>query len=144
MRISFFVHGKPQPGGSKRGFPIRRKDGTIGVAMSDANPKVHDWRRVVADKAREVYKGPLLDCPLSIRVDFVLVRPKKHYTASGRALKANAPKYPTVKPDTTKLFRALEDSLKDVLWRDDSLIVRQVVNKDYGPSFGAWVMVETL
>jgi Holliday junction resolvase RusA-like endonuclease len=39
--------------------------------------------------------------------------------------------HPTVKPDLTKLLRAVEDALTGVVWRDDSQIIHQVVNKEY-------------
>jgi Holliday junction resolvase RusA-like endonuclease len=63
-------------------------------------------------------------------VDFYLSRPKAHRGAKG--LKPSAPHHHTTKPDTTKLLRCLEDALTNVIWRDDTQVVRQHVSKNYG------------
>ena len=147
--IRFEVIGVPQPGGSKNAFPLRHKDGSpvIGkngrqvTVVSDANPKVKDWRVAVVAAAREVYRGPLLDEPLSLRVLFRFPRLKGHFRSNG-LLRSSAPPYPASRPDTTKLVRALEDALKGVLWRDDDRVVEQWAAKVYGEPAGAIVVVE--
>jgi hypothetical protein len=53
QRVAFFVRGRPQPAGSKRAFPIRRKEGggwiaTGKVAVVDDNPKAKGWQAEVA------------------------------------------------------------------------------------------------
>lgn len=63
-------------------------------------------------------------------VEFFLPRPKGHFGVHG--VKRSAPKYPTVRPDATKLMRPLEDALTGIVWKDDSRIVEQVVRKSYG------------
>ena len=50
--IQFTVPGIAQTAGSKRAFPFRRKDGRLGVAVSDDNRRSKDWKAAVAWSAR--------------------------------------------------------------------------------------------
>lgn len=146
--IRFEVIGVPQPGGSKNAFPLRHKDGSpvLGkngrqvTVVSDANPKVKDWRVAVVAAAREAYRGPLLTGPVSLRVLFRFPRLKGHL--GKRGLLPSAPPYPATKPDATKLLRSLEDALTGILWRDDAQVVEQWVAKVYGEPAGAIVAIE--
>lgn len=140
MRIKFTVLGLPQTAGSKRSFPFRRPDGSLGVRVTDDNPKGQSWRTQVIDSARQAYAGPLLDCPLQVRLAFVLPRPKGHYGAKG--LRRSAPPFPVVKPDLIKLARAVEDALTGILWRDDARIVAEMLSKVYGEPARLEVVVE--
>jgi Holliday junction resolvase RusA-like endonuclease len=132
--VVFLVYGRPQPAGSKRAFPVRRKNGSIGVAVTEDNPRSHDWKGDVATAAADaMVGGPLLDGPLALAILFTLTRPKGHY-GTGRnvgVVKPNAPEYPTTKPDATKLLRAVEDALSGIVWRDDAQVVAQEVTKVY-------------
>ena len=132
--IRFTAIGKPQPAGSKSGAPIRRRNGSIGVAMRDSNPKAKPWQAIVANAAREAYSGDLLRGPLFVRMKFFLPRPKGHYGTGKNAatLKASAPRHPTKKPDALKLARGTEDALTGVVYADDSQIVSERLVKRYG------------
>jgi len=68
-----FVAGKPEPAGSKKGFPMKRKTGKIGVVVLDANPKAKDWKKIVAaeclefgtsttTEASDLLAGPITVC----------------------------------------------------------------------------------
>jgi Holliday junction resolvase RusA-like endonuclease len=138
--LTFTAYGRPQPAGSKRAFPLRRKDGSIGVSVSDANPKAKDWQFDVQGAAlRElVVLGmdghmPVFNCPVVLDLRFYLARPKGHMGTGRNAeqVKASAPAYPVTKPDTTKLVRGVEDALTGILWRDDAQIVDQHAAKFY-------------
>lgn len=138
--VRFSVPGKPATAGSKRGFPFKGKDGRLHVAMSDdSGEKGKSWRALLVDSCRRAYLGPILDGPLVLDVTFRFLRPQAHFGKKG--LLSSAPDYPAVKPDATKLIRALEDALNGVLWRDDSRIVVQRVRKVYGETEGADVRV---
>ena len=134
--IHFCVPGKPQPAGSKRAFPFRRKNGTLGVAVSDMNPKAKDWKATIALEASKHVNGSLLEGPLELKVIFFFERPKGHYGSGKNAdkLRESAPLFPTTRPDCTKLVRGLEDSLSGIVYADDAQIVRQSIQKHYGPS----------
>jgi Holliday junction resolvase RusA-like endonuclease len=129
--VRFEVLGTPQPAGSKR--PFQRKDGSLGVR--DANDNAREWKNLVADKAAETMRGqPPLEGPLAMLVTFYLRRPKSHYGSGRNAgrLKASAPFYPSTRPDTLKLTRAIEDALTGVVYRDDAQIAMQLAIRRYG------------
>jgi Holliday junction resolvase RusA-like endonuclease len=121
---SFTVFGKAEPGGSKTAAPGTK------FGVRDSNPEVKGWKQeigIVAGvlmKGRDPYAGPL-----ALYAKFYSQRPKGH---SGRhGVKSSAPKFPVVKPDTTKLLRPLEDALTGIVWGDDAQIVKQYAEKKY-------------
>lgn len=130
--VAFTVHGVAAPAGSKKGFynaKARR------VIITDDSARSRPWKALVADAAVENIPSVngarrLLQGPLKLSVTFYLPRPKGHFGARG--LKPSAPIYPTVKPDVTKLLRAVEDALTGIVWRDDAQIVSQFAQKVYG------------
>jgi len=140
--IQFTIEGTAQPGGSKRGFPITRKNGALGVSIVDANPKVKGWRSLVTDAARgAVGDRPVLRGALMVEMTFFRLRPKGHYTKSGGLSKAGIENpYPTPRPDVLKLARAVEDAMTGVVWADDSQIVTETLRKRWGER--ALVLVE--
>lgn len=143
--ITFIVRGTPQSAGSKNGFPIRRKDGSIGVAMTDSNPNSKGWMLTVADEARKHFAAPLKG-PLSLHVVFGMPRPKSHYRSGKYAglLKDAAPLHTITKPDTTKLVRCLEDALTGIAWKDDSQVAQQQAEKIYVDTPQALVTIRRL
>jgi Holliday junction resolvase RusA-like endonuclease len=139
--VSFWVPGIPAPGGSKRAIPYRGRDGKTHVAVKDMGVRNKDWRATVAQVAESHYQGEPFRGPLAVTFEFVAVRPKGHYTKSGRRLRTSAPMYPTVRPDALKLARSTEDALTGILWADDSQTVQLTTRKVYGPQAGCRVEV---
>ena len=140
--IEFSIIGKAQTAGSKRAFPFQRPDGSLGVRVSDDNPKSGDWKANVgwaAISARPVGQG-LLEGPLSVEFTFEVPRPQGHF--GKRGLLASAPAHPTTRPDVLKLARAVEDALSGIVYRDDSQIVREVLVKKYGEQARLTVRLE--
>lgn len=130
--IRITVYGVAQPAGSKRGFAFKRKNGSTGVAISDANPKSREFKNVVSDAAREAYHGPLLQGPLDVTMIFVRPRLKGHYRKDGTVKPAFVDALPTSKPDVLKLARGVEDALSKIVYLDDSQIVDERIRKVYG------------
>lgn len=127
----FTVLGIPQSGGSKR--PVRRGGKASGKLMLiDMNEeKVKPWRNAAKMIAAELMRGrDPYEGPLMLAVEFHMPRPKGHFGVHG--VRRSAPSYPTVRPDSTKLLRPLEDALTGILWNDDSQIVEQIIRKRYG------------
>jgi len=128
--IRIEVQGVAQPAGSKR--PFKRGDGSLGVR--DANDNARVWKNQVADKAAlAMYDRDMLCGPLAMLVTFYVRRPRSHY-GTGRnenVLKANAPYYPSTRPDTLKLTRAVEDALTGIVYRDDAQISMQLTIRRY-------------
>ncbi|MFA6046499.1 MAG: RusA family crossover junction endodeoxyribonuclease [Phycisphaerales bacterium] len=137
--ITFQVHGVPAPGGSKRGFFSPK---TKRVIITEDCKRSKPWRALVSSAALDAHQGEPLDGPLRLEVEFVLPRPKHHTGARG--LKASAPHFHVIAPDSTKLLRSTEDALKGICWHDDAQVAVQSVSKRYGPRPGAVVRVSRL
>lgn len=146
--LSFTVLGVPQPAGSKRAFPNHK---TGGVIVTDDAKNSRPWKQEVAgEAARAVAKA---DWPLGYRgpvvltVSFYLQRPKGHM-GSGRVsqlhARAGAPAWPAVKPDSTKLLRAVEDALIGIAFHDDAQVVEQLARKRYDVTPRAEISVRML
>lgn len=132
MTLTFTVHGKPQPRGSKKAF---LPPGAKFPVLTDDNPRSRPWMNSVAATAAAARVDAgigLFDGPVRLTVEFHFARPKSHF--GKRGLKSSAPAWHTIRPDTTKLLRGLEDALKGVVWRDDSQVVQQTATKLYGES----------
>lgn len=143
FEVIFFVPGIPATGGSKRGFlhPKTKK-----IMIVDSCSRNKPWREHVAAVAYDHKPDIPITKPIAIHVDFILPRPKSHYGTGSNAsiVKRSSPKYHTKKPDTTKLFRALEDALTGIIWRDDEQVIKQYVTKNYGDNPGALVTIKTI
>ena len=141
-RVTVFVPGIPQPAGSKRGVPVRRKTGKMGVQILDANRKAKPWQAIVAIIVRSKFRGPPWRGPVSLTLTFTMPRPKSHYAKShyrepkAWLLKPSAPVFHTTRPDALKLARAVEDALTGVLYVDDAQIVLEALWKEYGSGPG--------
>lgn len=131
MGVRFVVNGKAQPAGSKRGFVVK---GHVNIV--DANPKSKPWKEQVAAAAREAAKsvGPLpYEGPVIAHFEFEERRPASHFLKDGRLNKEGRSKiWPVKKPDALKLARAVEDALSGIIYKDDSQIVRELIEKRYG------------
>jgi Holliday junction resolvase RusA-like endonuclease len=138
----FWVPGLPAPGGSKRAFVVKGR-----AVVTDDCRRNRSWRDRVADVAVRAYgDSPLLSGPLELHMAFYFTRPASHYRTGKHALllRDDAPKYPTKKPDLTKVIRSSEDALTGILWKDDASIVRQVCTKEFGEKPGVSVCVRRI
>lgn len=131
--ICMTIYGRPQQRGSKRPYPFKRKDESLGVSVPDDNPKSKAWMSCVIDTARGAYKGDIIIGPLRLVVRFAFLRRKCHYGTGRNAttLKASAPEHYMKTPDTDKLVRCLADALQGVVYRDDSQIVHVNAIKEW-------------
>ena len=142
--VEFTVYGLAQPAGSKRGF---HRGGRVIIV--DAAAKSRPWKAQVSDAAALAMADAgisLIRDPLEAHFTFYVPRPKGHY-GSGRnatVLKPSAPVYPTSRPDLLKLARAVEDSCTGIVYSDDSLIVREALEKIYGEPARVEVSLYTL
>lgn len=140
--LSFTVLGKPQPGGSKSAYAVRRGGVPTGqVAVVDANKRAKSWQQEVKIAAARTMddtfhwgRVEVLTAPLNVSMTFYQQRPKSHYGTGRNAdkLKDSAPPFPTGRPDATKLARSTEDALTGVVYRDDAQVVDLDVHKRYG------------
>ena len=128
-RVAFSVAGEPAPAGSKNAFRHRI---TGRIVVTDASGKRgKDWRKSVAVAAREAMGArEVLTPPIGFTMIFRMERPKSHFTPKG-ALRRGAPVVPIVRPDVTKLVRAVEDAMTGIVWGDDAHVVEQWVYRIY-------------
>lgn len=144
--ISFEVAGVPVPQGSKVarvvGKRIKLRSGKYAVVdpkvilteQSDMQSATQPGQRLVRWREHIVRAGALAwreamprgaalwDCGVELSCEFVIPRPDGDWTSAG-ALRKSARAEPSVKPDLSKLVRAVEDALSGVVYRDDSRIV---------------------
>lgn len=141
--VTFHVNGLAAPAGSKRGFHNPR---TGRVIITDDSKRSKPWQAAVRDAAVEAMSGGLFVGPLELVVTFTVPRPKGHYGSGRNAerLLPSAPPFPAVKPDVTKLVRAVEDALTGIVWRDDAQVIAQHASKVYGEPAGCTVEVQSL
>lgn len=139
--VAFTVFGVAAPAGSKKAFTNRKTGRPI---ITDDSKRSRPWKLEVA-QAAGIAMGPrqLLQGPLELHVRFYQPRPKAHF-GTGRnehIVKPTAPLFPTTKPDTTKLVRAVEDAMTAIVWRDDAQITVQHAEKHYGEPARAVIAV---
>jgi crossover junction endodeoxyribonuclease RusA len=92
--------------------------------VTSDNPRLKEWRDLVAYTAQQHVRGGQLSGAVTLRVVFQLARP------------ASLPKRVTThvtKPDLDKLVRSVGDSLSGVVYRDDSQVVQILARKVYAP-----------
>lgn len=131
--FSVEIPGEAEPQGSKT--TLRDKQGRPKLSpksglpiMIEDNPDLRPWRRVMTGHML-VAKGrnwQPLDGPLLLEVTFRFARPKSHFGTGRNAgkLKPSAPHWKKTRPDTSKLLRAVEDSLQAAgVITEDSRIV---------------------
>lgn len=126
--IELDVIAVPAPQGSKS--MVRHKDGgahMIEGSSSTGRASLAAYRQAVAaDARRYVAEHPgfvPLDGPLVMLLWAWLPRPA--------SVTVKARKWPSVKPDLSKILRATEDALSKILYRDDALIVQHTTVKKY-------------
>ena len=126
MLCDFFAPGLPATQGSKR--HVGR-----GIMVDSCN-RLAPWRNLVAFTAAACTVGVKpCDTAVAVQVTFYLPRPASHYGTGRNAsvLKATAPAYPLGKPDTSKMFRAVEDAMSGVVYTDDCRVVEIRAAKRY-------------
>lgn len=148
--LRFEVFGKPEPQGSatafvplRNGYPIARggrlsdgryRNGSVVANVTSANPRLRQWRELVASVARQHWTGGVLeDVALEVESHFFLRRPEGHWR-SGRfahLLRDDAPAVPLTVPDADKLLRAVLDALTGIVYVDDRQVTFPTAEKHY-------------
>lgn len=146
--IQFEVLGTPAPKGSRRAVKNKwtGKAMTIpgGSKQNEANLKSWDVavREAALAAVRSVGSQPaFIQCPVRVKILFVMRRPAGHFNKKG--LKLTAPIYPIVKPDIDKLVRSTIDSMTGIVFDDDARIAVLDVRKEYAmdAAEGAYISV---
>lgn len=143
--ISFFVPGTPVPKGSAKAF-YNKHLGRSQV-MQDNREKQKPWASIISVTAQECHRGPLIEGPVKLSLEFTLPRLKSHFGSGKKAhlVKENAPIWHVSKPDLDKLIRCVKDALTGVIWKDDSQVcLLGPTDKHYGDRPGVLVTIEKL
>lgn len=124
------IPGTPKAKGRPR-FTVR---GGFARTYTPAETLTHE--NFIRSCALDVFQGvEPIDGPIALSAVFYLARPKSHF-GSGRnagVLKDSAPAYPTGKPDTDNVLKAVMDGLTLAkVWTDDARVVRCQAEKSYG------------
>lgn len=119
-----FVPGVPIPKGSTKAFPFKRKNGKMGVAVTNANDKTKPWQEAITAIAKKelAWNGAVWTGAVSLTALFCLPRPKSRSTRTALH---------TTRPDLDKLARSVGDALTGVAYVDDSQIVGWLLTKAY-------------
>ncbi len=128
--IEFFVVGEPIAMPRPRARAIRMGPKWIATIY---NPKDADpWKMLVVEAFQTKWPDidqVAFDCPVRLRLEFFMPRPKSHFLKAG--IRLNAPTYHLGRPDTDNLAKAVMDALTKYAWSDDSLIVHLSIVKRY-------------
>ena len=122
--------------------------------MRESSSRVKPWRHSVSYACADQYKGPVIDQPVTMEIEFVLPRAKGHYGTGRNAgkLKASAPAHCTsaLWGDLDKLARSTLDGCAvrtgGTLIADDRLVVQLSLCKRYAElnePAGALVRLQT-
>jgi Holliday junction resolvase RusA-like endonuclease len=133
--ICFTVYGTAIPQGSMRAFFNPK---TQRMQKWDSNKNLKPWRQQLTLCAIEALKangGEIITKPAAVRICVCFYLAKPPSVSKSRAL-------PTVKPDSLKLCRSLEDSLSGIIYEDDSQVTDHVIAKRYGSPERAEIQVE--
>ncbi|HEY3315198.1 MAG TPA: RusA family crossover junction endodeoxyribonuclease [Bacillota bacterium] len=99
-----------------------------GACVVNGHAKVYEqkksrgYKTLIREKALQVRRPALLEGAISLTVKEFRMVPKS-FSAKKRQLALAGVIRPTTKPDWKNLFWAVEDSLNQIIWRDDSQVV---------------------
>lgn len=123
---AFFVSGTPTAKGNIR----RNRWG----ASYDATKGLQDWLDAIRAAALDASDVAGVSAePIGLELTFFMPRPLAHHVAGDRdrPLRADAPTWPTTRPDVDKLTRAVLDGLKGVVYGDDGQVAYLRAHKVY-------------
>jgi Holliday junction resolvase RusA-like endonuclease len=133
--IHFTVFGHPETQGSTRAFIPK---GWTRPIITSTNKKLKPWRQQLSDSAIAAMAetdGELIARPAGVRLCICFYLEKPTSVSKKRLL-------PSVKPDASKLLRAVEDALTGTIFEDDAQVTDIVVAKRYGIPERAEIQVE--
>ncbi len=121
-------------------FSKKKKHSFVQNYIPGDDP-VHAWKLQVQILARQAYQGDLLDgVPISLSVKFLMPRPVSRKLPSDRS-------WHLTTPDTDNLVKAIKDALTGIIWKDDCLVCRELLSKEYsaaGEEPGAAIVIEVI
>lgn len=98
-----------------------------------AKHPVNTFKAAVQLACQQAYKGPPLEGPLSLTIEFYLPRPKNKIWKT----KAMPAYLHTGKPDIDNLVKSVKDALTGLAWRDDSQVACLIATKSVCDGLGS-------
>jgi len=134
----FIYHGIPKP----QGRPRFAHKGKFVTAYDPQESRLYKNNFA----AQIVTQNPILinaGIGVFMRLTIILPRPKNHYDSKGRVKERFSVAPHVVKPDLDNLEKAIKDSLKGIVWHDDSQIYAVDKMKMYGDNPCVKIIVES-
>lgn len=129
--MHFVVYGIPAPKGSMKAFVPK---GWTRPVLTHDSRRTKPWQEAVVSAAHEAMTGPPMQGPVSVRIEFLLPRPK---STPKRVL------HHIKKPDLDKLVRCIFDALTRAgIFRDDAQVMALHASKAFGAVPGAEIDVQ--
>jgi Holliday junction resolvase RusA-like endonuclease len=127
MTQEFFIQTIPQG-------QARARFARVGSFVKTYDPKQSkDYKSDI--RYQVMYTNhTLMEGPLTLILEFYMPRPKSHFNKKG--LKQLAPSWHQVKPDLDNLVKAVKDSVRGLLYNDDSQVCNLLAQKKYGDFTG--------
>lgn len=123
----FMIYGKPIGKARPRFVARGQKRWTI-------NPQETEEGLFAAKVSEQYGRNEPTILPVMTRVIFTFERPKNHFGTgrNSKKLKPSAPPEHIVKPDVDNLEKFVFDCFNGVVWKDDSQVVKTMIEKRYG------------
>jgi Holliday junction resolvase RusA-like endonuclease len=133
MRQEFYIETIPQP-------QMRPKFARINGHVTAYDPaKCKNYKQDI--KMQVLSKNHcMMEGPLTMVIEFHMMRPKAHYGKKG--LKDNAPVWHQSTPDLDNMIKAVKDSLKGIVWKDDSQVCNLMAQKKYAEVPGILITIQ--
>jgi Holliday junction resolvase RusA-like endonuclease len=137
MIIRFTIPGPPIPWRTPK--VVKRANSAYPIAIKDE--RLRSYQNLAALAAAETMAGrdPFdRRVPLELWLTVVLPVPAS-WSKKRRAMALNGQLWPTVRPDLSNYLDAVLDGCNNVVWEDDSQLVRMHPYKLYGLGIGVTV-----
>lgn len=145
------VPGDPQTKGSAKGFGFKRADGSVGVNITNDNPKAREWQHRISFFAKQALVGKNvnepLHCAFAVHAEFRFERPESHLrkttdpTTGLHLLCKDVDEEHVQKPDIDKLERVVLDALTGVVYFDDAQVIQTRISKRWVQQVGSGVRI---
>ncbi len=130
MTTTIVLHGEPMGKGRPRSRVAWTRDDKPFIAIY--TPKAtKDYENALAMAGKVAMQNlPLLYGPLAVEIDAIFSVPRSWSKKRRDAALAGVVR-PTGRPDLDNVYKMM-DALNGIAWKDDSQIVRAIVEKRYG------------
>ncbi len=129
--IKFTVYGDPKALKRHRDMkPITLPNGRVFTPKYD--PSAKDKKTLLSQAIENRPEQPI-DFPIKLSVRACFSRPAGHFGKRQGVpyLKENAPIYHISRPDGDNILKMVLDSLNKIFWKDDSVISKMEIVKEY-------------